>query len=84
MTTGDGRILSLQADGVPKDLQVELNGEALTRSSLRDGWTEYSVAPRLVRLGVNRLVARRGEAGEEETRLKDLQLSIRYQRKGGR
>ena len=72
--------LRLQADGVPEDLQVEINGKPLARTSSRDGWTEFAVEPSRVKLGVNRVTIRRGGAAAPGTVLKDLQLPITYRK----
>ncbi|MGV3659681.1 MAG: hypothetical protein ACO1TE_05840 [Prosthecobacter sp.] len=72
--------LKLQAAGVPEDFQIELNGQPLPRGSLQGEWIDYSVPPELVKLGINQVTLRRGNAIPGEMTLKDLQLSIRYRR----
>lgn len=74
-------MLRLQADSVPDDLQVELNGKPLARTASREGWTGYSVDPSQVKLGINRVILRRGPAEGSDTVLKDLQMPVTYRRK---
>lgn len=74
--------LRLQVDTVPGDFQVVLNGRVLQRVSSRDGWLEYGLEPRSVKLGINRITIRRGDGAGDDTILKDLQLPITYRRKG--
>jgi hypothetical protein len=74
--------LRLQVDMVPGDLQVLLNGRILQRVSSRDGWLEFGLESKAVKLGVNHITIRRGDCAADDTLLKDRQLPISYRRKG--
>lgn len=72
--------MKLQATGVPEDLQIKLNGQALQRNAAQGEWLDYSVSSEWVKQGTNQIPLRRGSSIAGGVTLKDLQLSIRYRR----
>ena len=49
-------------------------------TSSRGGWTEFAIEPSRIKLGVNRVVIRRGDGVAADTVLRDLQLPITYRK----
>jgi hypothetical protein len=70
--------LKLQADHVPDDLRVTLNGASLKQSGGQGGWFDFPVEPSQLKLGVNHVVISRGDTTTTDAVLKDLQLAINY------
>ena len=73
--------LDVQAEGLTssEDILVKLNNKLLKDCQLRDGWLNYMVKPKLVKLGTNRIKLSLNDTTKTEIKLKDLQLWITYE-----